>query len=206
MAGPVVLINVFEVPAQEADEFIRAWEEARDYMKQYPGHLDAALHQAITDSADFQFISIAHWRSAEEFNEAVTSAGFQDATADLRWTFHSALYNIVRTAHAGWKTILTTARQTANLVRHERFGAAVRSSIEELADWANVERPDLARLTPDWANVGRPDLARPTPDWAKVADLARLTPVISSRRGRPVAKPVARGCRRRRAAGATPRR
>jgi adenylate cyclase len=189
VAGPVVLINVFEVPAREADEFIRAWEETRDYMKQYPGHLSAALHRAITDSADFQFISIAHWRSAEEFNEAVTSAGFQDATADLRWTVHSALYNIVRTAHAGWETILTTARQTANLVRHERFGAAVRSSIEELADWANVERPDLARLTsgwaklaesarltPDWANVERPDLARPTSDWAKVADLARLTP------------------------------
>jgi len=162
VAGPVVLINVFEVPAREADEFIRAWEETRDYMKQYPGHLDAALHQAITDSADFQFISIAHWRSAEEFNEAVTSAGFQDATADLRWTFHSALNNIVRTAHAGWETILTTARQTANLVRHERFGAAVRSSIEELADWANVERPDLARRTSDWAKVA--DLARLTPD------------------------------------------
>src|ERR1700761_2139177 len=39
--------------------------------------------------------------------------------------------------------------QTANVIRKEGFGAAVRSSIEELADWAEVERPDLARLTPD---------------------------------------------------------
>jgi class 3 adenylate cyclase len=39
--------------------------------------------------------------------------------------------------------------QTANLVRKEGFGAAVRSSIEDLADWAEVERPDLARLTAD---------------------------------------------------------
>jgi class 3 adenylate cyclase len=38
--------------------------------------------------------------------------------------------------------------QTANLVREQGFGAAVRSSIEDLADWAEVERPDLARLTP----------------------------------------------------------
>jgi len=210
VAGPIVLINIFEVPAPEADEFIRAWEKTRDYLKQYPGHLDTALYQAITDSADFQFVNLAHWRSAEEFNEAVASAGFQEAAADLRWTFHPALYNIVRTAHAGWETILTTspafirARQTANLVRSERFGAALRSSIEELADWAKVEgldlarltsgwaklaesarptpdrarveRPDLARLTPDLARVERPDLARLTWDWAKVADLARLTP------------------------------
>ncbi|WP_245831477.1 adenylate/guanylate cyclase domain-containing protein [Mycobacterium terramassiliense] len=37
----------------------------------------------------------------------------------------------------------------ANLMRKEGFGAAVRSSIEDLADWAEVERPDLARVTPD---------------------------------------------------------
>lgn len=41
-----------------------------------------------------------------------------------------------------------TVWQTANLVREQGFGAAVRSSIEELADWAEVERPDLARITP----------------------------------------------------------
>lgn len=39
--------------------------------------------------------------------------------------------------------------QTANLVRKEGFGGALRSSIEDLADWAEVERPDLARVTPD---------------------------------------------------------
>ncbi len=42
-----------------------------------------------------------------------------------------------------------TVWQTANLVRKEGFGAAMRSSIEDLADWAEVERPDLARVTAD---------------------------------------------------------
>ena len=42
-----------------------------------------------------------------------------------------------------------TVWQTANLVRKEGFGAAVRNSIEDLADWAEVERPDLARVTAD---------------------------------------------------------
>src|SRR4051794_157617 len=38
--------------------------------------------------------------------------------------------------------------QTANILRKDGIGAAVRSSIEDLADWAEVERPDLARLAP----------------------------------------------------------
>ncbi|QUR68616.1 adenylate/guanylate cyclase domain-containing protein [Mycobacterium spongiae] len=42
-----------------------------------------------------------------------------------------------------------TVWQTADLVLKEGFGAAVRGSIEDLADWAEVERPDLARVTPD---------------------------------------------------------
>ncbi|HTI77435.1 MAG TPA: adenylate/guanylate cyclase domain-containing protein [Mycobacterium sp.] len=37
---------------------------------------------------------------------------------------------------------------TANILRKDGFEAAVRSSIEDLADWAEVERPDLARLAP----------------------------------------------------------
>ncbi|RRR47306.1 adenylate/guanylate cyclase domain-containing protein [Mycolicibacter terrae] len=49
----------------------------------------------------------------------------------------------------GGREAVKTVWQTANLVRKQGFGAAVRSSIEDLADWAEVERPDLARLTPD---------------------------------------------------------
>ncbi len=59
-----------------------------------------------------------------------------------------------RTDTRGWllssgREAVKTVWQTANLVRKEGFGAAVRSSIEDLADWAEVERPDLARVTPD---------------------------------------------------------
>jgi class 3 adenylate cyclase len=50
---------------------------------------------------------------------------------------------------SGGREAVKTVWQTANLVRRQGFGAAVRSSIEDLADWAEVERPDLARITPD---------------------------------------------------------
>ena len=50
---------------------------------------------------------------------------------------------------SGGREAVKSMWQTANIIRKEGFGAAVRSSIEDLADWAEVERPDLARLAPD---------------------------------------------------------
>jgi adenylate cyclase len=50
---------------------------------------------------------------------------------------------------SGGREAVKTVWQTANIIRKEGFGAAVASSIEDLADWAEVERPDLARLAPD---------------------------------------------------------
>lgn len=49
---------------------------------------------------------------------------------------------------SGGTRAVKTVWETANILRRDGFGAAVRSSIEELADWAEVERPDLARLAP----------------------------------------------------------
>jgi adenylate cyclase len=44
---------------------------------------------------------------------------------------------------------IRTAWQTADSVMKKGIGATVRNSIEDLAGWAQVERPDLARLTAD---------------------------------------------------------
>ncbi|MFD4459750.1 adenylate/guanylate cyclase domain-containing protein [Nocardia sp. NPDC058480] len=49
----------------------------------------------------------------------------------------------------GGREAVRTAWQTADLVRTKGFRAAVLTSIEDLAGWARVERPDLARLAPD---------------------------------------------------------
>lgn len=42
---------------------------------------------------------------------------------------------------------LKTVFQTADMLINKGFGATVRNSIEDLAGWAQIERPDLARLT-----------------------------------------------------------
>ena len=83
MAEPLVLINVFEVPAGEAEQFIAAWEKMRDYLKSQPGYIDTALHQAIAPDADFQFVNVAHWRTAEEFLAATQTPEFLDSAVGL---------------------------------------------------------------------------------------------------------------------------
>lgn len=51
MSEPVVLINVFEVPAADAEEFIARWEKVRDYLQTQPGYVDTSLHQALAPNA-----------------------------------------------------------------------------------------------------------------------------------------------------------
>jgi heme-degrading monooxygenase HmoA len=98
VAEPLVLINVFEVPAEEAEQFIAAWEKARDFLESQPGYIDTALHQAVAPDAEFQFVNIAHWRTAEEFLAATQSPGFQQSAAGLAaYPLHPSLYRVVRT-------------------------------------------------------------------------------------------------------------
>ena len=98
MSAPVVLINSFEVPAADADPFITAWERVRDYFRTQPGYIDTALHQSVAPDAEFQFVNVAHWASAEEFTAAIRSPGMREAAAGLAtYRPHPALYRVVRT-------------------------------------------------------------------------------------------------------------
>ena len=98
MAEPLILINAFEVPAAEAGQFIAAWEKTRDYLSAQPGYVDTALHQAVTPNADFQFVNVGRWQTAEEFLAATQSQGFRDSAAGLAgYRPHPGLYRVVRT-------------------------------------------------------------------------------------------------------------
>jgi heme-degrading monooxygenase HmoA len=59
----VVLINSFEVPPPDAENFITAWEKTRDYLESQPGYIETALHRAVTPGAEFEFVNIARWRT-----------------------------------------------------------------------------------------------------------------------------------------------
>jgi heme-degrading monooxygenase HmoA len=98
MAEEVILINAFEVPAGDAENFIAAWEKTRDYLQAQPGYVDTALHQAARPDAEFQFVNIARWRTADDFIAATQSPGFRESAAGLAgYRPHPGLYRLVRT-------------------------------------------------------------------------------------------------------------
>jgi heme oxygenase (mycobilin-producing) len=98
MAEPVTLINAFEVPAADADAFVAAWQKARDYLRSQPGYIDTDLHQSIAPDAEFQFVNIAHWQTADDFFAAMQSPGFREPAAGLAsYRPHPALYRSVST-------------------------------------------------------------------------------------------------------------
>ncbi len=98
-----------------------------------------ALHLAVYVLAAVAVIEagglIALWRLLDQSRREVAEL---QQRADVRNRLWS-----------GGREAVKTVWNTANIMRKEGFGAAVRSSIEDLADWAEVERPDLARVTPD---------------------------------------------------------
>src|SRR5947209_11173594 len=72
MSSPVVLINVFEVPAERESEFVQWWKACSEALKKEAGFIDAKLHRSLKPGSRFQFINVAHWETAESLDLART--------------------------------------------------------------------------------------------------------------------------------------
>jgi heme-degrading monooxygenase HmoA len=83
-AGPITVINVFEVPAEQVGEFIARWRARAEIMAAAAGFRDTTLHQAVSPQARFQLVNIAHWDSQADLEAAQGSGAFQDRIRALR--------------------------------------------------------------------------------------------------------------------------
>ncbi len=95
-AGAVVLINLFEVPAPDEDDFMSSWEQARSLMRAQPGYLGTRLHRSLAPDAEFRFVNIAAWPSAAAFQAAIDDPAFREATAEISGRAHPSLYEVAR--------------------------------------------------------------------------------------------------------------
>jgi heme-degrading monooxygenase HmoA len=75
--APVTLINVFEGPIDQVDDFIGRWRARAELISAAPGFRDSRLHQAISPQARFQFVNVAHWDSREAWEAASSSPEFR---------------------------------------------------------------------------------------------------------------------------------
>ena len=91
----VILINAFEVPADDDERFVTGWHRARDLLANQPGYLGTRLHRSL-GPADFRFVNIARWSSPLAFAKAVEQPAFQEAAAAMPFASHPALYQVIR--------------------------------------------------------------------------------------------------------------
>ena len=73
--GPIVFVNKFTMNPEDADEFLKAWEDDATYFKSQPGLISAQLHRGIGGSG--VFINYAIWESTARFKKAVYNIDFQ---------------------------------------------------------------------------------------------------------------------------------
>ena len=78
-AGPIVLINPFNVPADEVEGFLEVWAEDAAFMKRQPGFISTQLHRGVAGSRTF--VNVATWESARALGAALASPEFQEQTA-----------------------------------------------------------------------------------------------------------------------------
>ena len=78
--GPVVLINKFNVAAEEVEQFLSAWTSDAEVMKRQPGFISTQLHRGTSGSS--VFLNYAVWESPTHFKRAFNNPEFQSKLKD----------------------------------------------------------------------------------------------------------------------------
>lgn len=107
MAEPLVLINLFSMPADMVDRFVDNWEANISRASGAPGFRGTRLHRAIDLDAEFPIVNIARWDSVEEWQATVsehfsspgasqgTTQGASQGAGRGPVSAHPALYTVV---------------------------------------------------------------------------------------------------------------
>jgi heme-degrading monooxygenase HmoA len=91
----VVLVNAFEVPDGQEERFLADWRHAADWMRQQSGFISSRLHQSLDPAAEFRYVNVAEWQSADHFRQAAASPEFQQRISGMKVRAHPALYRVV---------------------------------------------------------------------------------------------------------------
>jgi heme oxygenase (mycobilin-producing) len=160
-SGPVVLINLFEVPAGNEEGFIAAWERARDFLAAQDGYRSTQLHQSLGPDAEFRFVNVAEWVSPAAFQAATGQPDFPGR--DMPFPAHPGLYQVVAedpppTENPGGVVLINAFEVPAD--GDDAFVAAWEQTRQFLRDQPGYLATRLHRsLSPDadfrFVNIGR---------------------------------------------------
>ena len=91
------LINVFQVPPGQDEEFLGLWEQANRMLQAASGYASTRLHRAVQPNATYRFVNVAEIASVEDWKAVVTSPDFVRLSTEMaKFTPAPALFSIVR--------------------------------------------------------------------------------------------------------------
>jgi heme-degrading monooxygenase HmoA len=97
--GPITLINIFEISADDVDLFLQEWKDRAQFLGSQPGFRSLRLHRALNPNSQFQLINVAEWDSAEALDAATEQDVFKQSTHrsmhDFAVAAHPAIYRVV---------------------------------------------------------------------------------------------------------------
>jgi quinol monooxygenase YgiN len=79
--GPIMQINKFNVDKEEVDQFLKAFADTAEVMKNEPGYISAQLHRGIGRSC--VFLNYEVWESVRDFKRAINDPKFISSVAGL---------------------------------------------------------------------------------------------------------------------------
>ena len=95
-AGPITLINVFEVDSEKLEAFIASWYERAEIMRTQPGFRSLCLHRAVSPHSRFQVVNVAQWDSADALNAATAQQNWREkalqSVQELGFVANPAIY------------------------------------------------------------------------------------------------------------------
>jgi antibiotic biosynthesis monooxygenase (ABM) superfamily enzyme len=96
-----MLINCFEVSAEDDDRFLALWHQADELLCSRGGYRSTRLHKALGPQARFRYINVAELDSVETWQSVIGSPEFRALSAQMA-DFHPSpgLYTVT-VAHTG---------------------------------------------------------------------------------------------------------
>jgi hypothetical protein len=67
---PVTIINVFEIPPENVEEFLANRRERAEFMRSSPGSDHFRMHRALSTKSRFQLVNVAEWYSTDTLHVA----------------------------------------------------------------------------------------------------------------------------------------
>lgn len=86
-SGDLIVTNPYRIPASEADDNARMWNDSKDHMFDQPGFVCARLYRQMNDQCDYYYVSQARWRSETDFMKQFEGKDFRKIIAAFEGKF-----------------------------------------------------------------------------------------------------------------------